>query len=477
MMIKDQTNSTTVGRRPMSTSAIIFLFAAAHAVVAVAGRALNYYDDVPLTLLTISMVLIISIRHRLQLELTVIITLFASFVGFLTGIYGALALRTILRNDYLAPALTTFIITEIVGWSAYTIARRRGNDLSKPEQWTPPVRYIILITSFILILRLGYILILRRLFVSEESLYPELSRLFSNTFALLLLISGNLICIHLYHRSRERTGFRWHYPLRVAATLVGLSLLTSLCVVYGPSSHVVAARPTDSFFRMVILVLLICIATYAFLSLGYYMVASYRELKHERKKRHLAQYQYSKFKQQINPHFLFNSLNILDVLVQEGEQERASTFVRKLAGMYRYMLRNEEETLVTLREEMEFAEMYVDLIKERFTDGLDIRCSIPENAYSRLVVPCSVQQLVENATKHNIVSSDEPLHIRITATEAWVAVENNLQPRISQRGGSTHLGLKNIQQQYLDIASRRIAVERNAGTFRVELPLLKPSKP
>lgn len=476
-MLAEQTNSTTVGRHPMSTSAIIFLFALAHAVVAVAGRALNYYDDVPLTLLTISMVVIISIRHRLQLELTVIITLFASFVGFLTGIYGALALRTILRNDYLAPALTTFIITELVGWSAYTIARRRGNDDKKPGQWTPPARYVILITSFILVIRLGYILILRRLFDSEESLYPELSRLFSNTFALLLLISGNLICIHLYDRSKGRTGPRWHYPLWVIATLAGISVLTSLCVVYGPSSHLIAARPTDSFFRLLILVLLICIATFAFLSLGYYVVASYRELKHERQKRHLAQYQYSKFKQQINPHFLFNSLNILDVLVQEGENDRASTFVRKLAGMYRYMLRNEEETLVTLREEMEFAEMYVDLIKERFTDGLDIRYDIPDDAYPKLVVPCSVQQLVENATKHNIVSSDEPLHVRITATDTCVAVENNLQPRISQRGSSTHLGLKYIQQQYLDIASRLIAVERDAGRFRVELPLLKPSKP
>lgn len=463
-------------RHPLTTAAIIHLFALAHAAVALAGRALNYYDDVPLTILTVSMVVIISIRHRLQLEVAAPITFIACFIGFLAGLYGALELRILLHSNLLAPAFTTFILTELAGWITYLIARRHGGDDDYAEGWAPTSTYIIVIAALILSLRVGYMFLLRHLYDGAEDFFPELRRLFSNTNALLLLLCCNLICVHLYIRNHRRIRPSWSQPIWIVVVLAAIAALTAAVVCYLPAPGWRLPVTPESFFRSTIIILLVCIAVFALLSLGYTVINSYRELNLERHQRHLAQYQYNKFKQQINPHFLFNSLNILDVLIQEEQNERASAFTRKLAGLYRYMLRNEEQTLVSLREEMEFAGMYLDLIKERFTDGLTVRSDIPKELLGCMIVPCSVQQLIENATKHNSVSRESPLHIVISATDESLSVENNLQPRLSRRSGSTRLGLKNISQQYLDIAGRDIRIVKTADRFRVDLPLLKSAK-
>lgn len=174
---------------------------------------------------------------------------------------------------------------------------------------------------------------------------------------------------------------------------------------------------------------------------------------------------------QINPHFLFNSLNILDFLVQEQETERASAFIRKLAECYRYMLKTEDESLVTLREESDFAHKYSELLKERFANGFIVQYDIPEEAYSRHVVPCCLQLLIENATKHNVVNNDRPLTISICAHDDTLSVSNNLQPRISTQA-STGKGLNNIRQQYLDISGQNITIEQTDTHFTVNIPLL-----
>lgn len=475
-MLRNLSALSQKGSHAMTTHAIIHLFALAHAVVALASRSLHYYDDIPLTLLTISMVAIISIRHRMQLETIVITILTACFLGYLAGIYGALWLHIVLRNDLLAPALTTFLITEFTGWCTYLLAMRQGGKNNLFERWGSSSLYIILIALLVLILRVGYMLILTHIEADKEIMYSELRRLFSSSLAVLFLISANTLGVHLYFRYKHRLRPSWSHPIWIMFFLIGVSSLTSWGIIYSESFNTAVTLTFRAFFRLMIIVLLVAIVCYALISLAYHLIYSRWELTQERSQRHLAQYQYSRFKQQVNPHFLFNSLNILNALVQEGENERAGTFIRKLAGIYRYMLRNEAESLVTLREEIEFAGMYIDLIKERFSDGLIIRQEIPAEALSLQIVPCSVQQLLENATKHNIVSPDEPLRITLRVEGEWLCVENNLQPRISLRSGSTHLGLKIISQQYSDICGREVRIEKKSSSFRVELPLLKPTK-
>ena len=183
------------------------------------------------------------------------------------------------------------------------------------------------------------------------------------------------------------------------------------------------------------------------------------------------EYQYERLKQQINPHFLFNSLGILDYLVQEHETARASAFIRKLAGIYRYMLNNDQKPLVKIGEELEFANMYIDLLEERFPEGMKFEIDIERRFADRFVVPCALQLLVENATKHNIVSAETPLCVKIAVEEDYLVVRNNLQIRTHGQP-STRLGLENIRRQYLDITSRDIVVQKTDNEFIVKLPLV-----
>ena len=208
-----------------------------------------------------------------------------------------------------------------------------------------------------------------------------------------------------------------------------------------------------------------------FAFLASYTLLAKRKTEKEIEKRHLAQYRYMKLSQQVNPHFLFNSLNILDGLVTEGDSEAASVYIHKLAALYRYLLKNEDETLVRLRDEMEFVDKYIDLLKVRFQDGMEVTEDIDPSSLGRMVVPCSVQLLIENATKHNAALAGNPLKIRITTDSGKICVRNTLRPKLSPPN-STGLGLKYISQQYKDLSGKEITITQTDAEFTVILPLL-----
>ena len=135
------------------------------------------------------------------------------------------------------------------------------------------------------------------------------------------------------------------------------------------------------------------------------------------------------------------------------------------------MLRYEDCTLVRLRDELELVDDYVSLLKVRFTEGLDVMIDIPEETLNKSVVPCSLQLLIENATKHNMVSASSPLRIRISVDDDSISISNNLQPRLSD-ASSTGLGLKYLHRQYADLCSREIEILSDGGNYTVKLPLI-----
>lgn len=202
-----------------------------------------------------------------------------------------------------------------------------------------------------------------------------------------------------------------------------------------------------------------------------YARSAQREAEKEKNRADLAKFQYLNLKQQVNPHFLFNSLNILDALVLDGKDEEASTYIHKLAGIYRYMLKNENESTVSLRDEMTYVEMYSDLLKVRFQEGFLVEVSISEEDMRRYVIPCSVQLLVENATKHNAVSPEKPLVVRIISDGDTLTVTNNKIPRLTT-SQSSGLGLNYIREQYRQRSDRGIEVSDDGDNYTVKLPLL-----
>ena len=178
-------------------------------------------------------------------------------------------------------------------------------------------------------------------------------------------------------------------------------------------------------------------------------------------------------KSQLDPHFLFNSLNTLTALIDETNAE-AQQFVEQLADVYRYVLLSRDKTTVTLCEELAFVEAYVALNKTRFRDDLLVERHIGAGAAQGIVAPLSVQMLVENALKHNRVSPESPLRLVLRAeagAAGYVSVANNVQPKTSLEQ-STKVGLRNIIDRYRLLTQQPVQVSEEAGVFTVRLPLL-----
>ncbi|MEO1515677.1 MAG: histidine kinase [Bacteroidota bacterium] len=181
-------------------------------------------------------------------------------------------------------------------------------------------------------------------------------------------------------------------------------------------------------------------------------------------------------KNQVNPHFLFNSLNTLTYIIPE-DPELAVRFVQKLSKVYRYILEIRDKKLIYLSEELEFLNSYVFLLKERFEENLQIEINIPDDHLHSKVVPLSLQILIENAIKHNIISSDRPLCVEVFVEDGeTLVVRNNLQKKKS-RPTSTRFGLENIKNRYAFFSDRTVEVISSATSFIVSIPLLKVREP
>jgi len=177
---------------------------------------------------------------------------------------------------------------------------------------------------------------------------------------------------------------------------------------------------------------------------------------------------------QVNPHFLFNSLNTLNHIVETEDKSVAKKFIAQLSKVYRYILESREETTITLGEELEFVKAYIDIQKERFLDNLLFEINLAPNYMGKKIIPLSLQLLIENAIKHNVISSNKPLMITIDIDEKQetVRVTNNLQ-RKSKVLHSTRVGLNNITKRYKLLSEDKLAVvEETESHFRVVLPLL-----
>ncbi|MCK5168326.1 MAG: histidine kinase [Bacteroidales bacterium] len=177
---------------------------------------------------------------------------------------------------------------------------------------------------------------------------------------------------------------------------------------------------------------------------------------------------------QANPHFLFNSLNVLSSLVH-SDPDKAEEFINKFASVYRYVLNIQDRNVVTLNEELDFLKSYMYLQKIRFNEGLNFEIDIDEKLKEYFIVPFSLQMLVENAIKHNIVSKENPLTVNVYIDQFKVFVKNNIQLReddISSNG----VGLSNLRQRYFHLAGIMPDVNQAGNEFVVSIPLLKPEK-
>jgi len=181
-------------------------------------------------------------------------------------------------------------------------------------------------------------------------------------------------------------------------------------------------------------------------------------------------YKYESLRNQINPHFMFNSLNVLSDLVYE-DQKLAVKFIHQFSDIYRYVLDCREKELVELKEELAFIEKFLFLLKIRLEEKLQVEMEV-EAEKGELIVPLALQLLIENVVKHNEASSANPLKVSIVREGNYIKVSNPILRKKTVEG-SSKIGLKNLEQQYSFFSDRVMDAREENGNFVVEIPILK----
>jgi hypothetical protein len=309
-------------------------------------------------------------------------------------------------------------------------------------------------------------------FTWNESLL--MSFLFVMLYSVLLYTANSL----LFDFFDRKLGKGTMSPKRLAAGFLS-SIVVSVFIIFllrifedvvveGKTFRAfLAEEELANYYVAIIITIVLTAAAHAF-----YFYKRYQEnrVKEQKIIAGTASAQFESLKNQIDPHFLFNSLNVLSSLIEENP-ENAQRFTTSLSKVYRYVLEQKDKELVSVHEELSFAKTYMNLLKMRFENSLFYELPKTQHDDEAKVVPLSLQLLLENTIKHNVVSPQRPLHIRIFEENGCLVVENDLQKKevLQDRRG---VGLQNIVSRYAILTSRKVAVEQTEKYFRVKLPIL-----
>ena len=204
---------------------------------------------------------------------------------------------------------------------------------------------------------------------------------------------------------------------------------------------------------------------------------SWRELslREEKMRNELLVSRYEVLKNQINPHFIFNGLNALTELVYE-DQDQAVKYIDQLAKVMRYVLQSGNVEVVSLNEEMAILQSYIFLQKIRYADSLQVDIDLDEGEEEKLIAPLVLQMLFENAIKHNELTKENPLKVRIYKEEDKLVIVNNILAKEILANDSTGIGLKNIVARYESLSTKKVKIDESGGVFSVSIPLINQLK-
>ena len=269
-----------------------------------------------------------------------------------------------------------------------------------------------------------------------------------------------------FSRNRIVQGFALSFI--VSVIVIFLLRIVEDVVIEGKTIQQFLANEKPS--NYIVSVVITFVVTLAIHAIYFYKAYQENKVKEQKIIAGTASAQFESLKNQIDPHFLFNSLNVLSSLIEENP-ESAQKFTTSLSKIYRYVLEQKDKELVSVAEELQFAKTYMNLLKMRFENSITFE--IPEGFDNEeaKVVPLSLQLLLENCIKHNVVSEAKPLHVKISIENNQLVVTNNLQKKevLSDRKG---VGLQNIVNRYAILTKRTVLVEENEQEFKIFLPIL-----
>ena len=452
---------------------IIHVFAFLHAAVALGCRLAGVDDELLLTILTMSMALILCMKKGVSIEFTAAFVIVVNIIGFLLGTVMAEIIGVFVSSEYLVGTLATATTTEILGWSILALTGvLHQKDPEKTAHSSSYINWLLLVVGGIFVLRLIIVLFFTTAPFHPDSMFDMTKHVLANTLPLTVLVCLDILYVRFVASMK---GFAdpeamWKRLLKFGSFIILTSGLETLLVGVGmPVGD--SGDVWVEYGPLFIVSVMVQITLYSVIYMTNYALVTRSAMHEEREKANMVQFRYLKLKRLVNPHFLFNSLNILDCMICEEEPEQASLYTHKLAGIYRYMIKSEDEDVVPLREEMVFVNLYVDLLKVRFPKGFEVNIDVPDEIMSMFVPPCSIQLLIENATKHNAVNSENPLVVNVVYKDGCISVSNNIIPKAT-KSPSTGLGQKYIRQLYLDLSGKSIEINRTEDKYCVTLPLL-----
>jgi len=256
----------------------------------------------------------------------------------------------------------------------------------------------------------------------------------------------------------------------IIISLIGIFICRYIVVVLlnGKETAEFIASERLSYYRISLLISIVI--SFIFYAIWYYKYRQDNKVKEQKIIAGTASARFDALKNQLDPHFLFNSLNVLTSLIEEAP-DQAQKFTTSLSKVYRYVLEQKNKDLVTVNDELDFARTYVRLLKMRFEDSIVF--DIPDKATddNAKIIPLSLQLLLENAVKHNVVTSTRPLHIKVYEENGNLVVKNNLQEKQVVKK-SSGVGLQNIQQRYHILTAKKVAITKTPKDFSVSLPIL-----
>ncbi|ALM48329.1 histidine kinase [Flavobacterium psychrophilum] len=328
---------------------------------------------------------------------------------------------------------------------------------------------------------LGTIIFIVLLFIAMaggQSFTWNKDLLMSFSFVMLYSVSLYTANTLLFHAFDKKYG-KGIMTVKRLAVGIASTLIVSLLIIFllrifeeiavneKSLSEFLATEKMSNYYLAMILTVIITLIVHA---IFFYKRYQENRVKEQKIIAGTASAQFETLKNQIDPHFLFNSLNVLSSLIEENP-DNAQRFTTSLSKIYRYVLEQKDKELVSVEEELSFAKTYMNLLKMRFENSVfyELPQSVPTDECR--VVPLSLQLLLENTIKHNVVSPQRPLNIKIFVENGYLVVENNLQKKevLQDRRG---VGLQNIVSRYAILTARNVLVEETEKYFKVKLPIL-----
>ncbi|HWK03995.1 MAG TPA: histidine kinase [Puia sp.] len=306
--------------------------------------------------------------------------------------------------------------------------------------------------------------------------YPELLACYAYFTLIALLIWQGNVWFMYFIRKRYTWSYKQYYKIVISLFLINIvysGLLSTLLL----NVWKMFARETNAQDGQLINTSLIIIIAACFITNIYEILFLNKEMEHSQSRVEQlniakAQAELEALKNQIDPHFIFNSLNTLSFLITRDPQN-ARLYNDTLAKVYRYILSNKEKDMVLLREEIEFISNYFYLLKIRFGDAISMIIEITDlSSEDYLIPPISMQALVENAIKHNEFNDKTPLIISVSISSNYVIVKNIINPK-NYPNPTSKIGLGNLDHRYKLITKRNIIIENNFKSFAVKLPIIK----